>query len=68
MTIYLNDQLKKMYNVTDKDYEDWCKKNNKPTSYKSSVSEFVYKLMTKRLVKIDGNLVVKKPRKKKARR
>lgn len=68
MTIYLNDQLKKMYNVTDKDYEAWCKKNNKPTSYKSSVSTFVYKLMTGRLVKVDGNLIVKKPRKKKVRR
>lgn len=65
MIIYLNDQLKDLYGVTDKDYFDWCKKNNKSKSYKETVSEFVFKLRTGRLVKdSNGNLKVKKPRKK----
>ena len=62
--IYLNEQLKEMYGVTDKDYIDWCKKNKKAKSYKSSTAEFIFKLRTKRLVKDEyGQLVVKKPRK-----
>lgn len=65
MIIYLNDQLKKMYNVTDADYINWCEKNKKPKSYKSSTTEFIYKLRTKRLVKDEyGQLKNKKPRKK----
>lgn len=63
---YLNEQLKKMYGVTDKDYIDWCEKNKKAKSYKSSTAEFIFKLRTKRLVKDEyGQLVVKKPRKTK---
>lgn len=66
MITYLNEQLKKMYNITDNDYLTWCEKNKKPKSYKSSTTEFIYKLRTKRLIKDEyGQLQVKKPRKDK---
>lgn len=64
MVIYLNSQIKAMYNVTENDYLNWCKDNNYPTSYKETVSKFVYKLRTGRLVKVNGKLVVKRPRRK----
>jgi len=65
MTIYLNAQIKELYEVSDKDYVEWCKKHNKPTSYKKSITEFIYKIRTGRLVKDEyGHLQVKKPRKK----
>ena len=66
MTIhYLNNQIKQLYDVTDEDYISWCLKNNKQRSYKSSVSTFVEKLRTGRLVRdtATGKLIVKKPRK-----
>lgn len=64
--IYFNEQIKKLYNVTDKDYSDWCEKHNKATSYKSTMSDFLWRLRTGRLVK-DSNdkLVAKRPRRKK---
>lgn len=66
MIYYLNEQIKKLYDITEKDYIEWCEKNNKPKSYKDSISTFVYKLRTGRLVKdSNGKLVVKKPRKNK---
>ena len=67
MTIhYLNNQIRKLYGVTEEDYMQWCLKNNKQRSYKSSVAKCVEKLRTGRLVRdtITGKLVVKKPRKK----
>lgn len=60
---YLNEQIKKLYNITDEDYLNWCKKNDKSFSYKETMKLFLYKIRTGRLVKDDhGNLVVKKPR------
>lgn len=65
MNVYLNKQMKDLYGITDSDYEKWCEINKKPKSYKSSVSDFIYKLRTGRLVKdSQGNLKVKKPRKR----
>ena len=64
---YLNNQIKQLYDVTDNDYVIWCNEKKKPISYKSTVSDFVYRLRTGRLVK-DSNtnkLIVKKPRHKK---
>lgn len=61
---YLNDQIKSMYGITDNDYMAWCIKNKKPMTYKSSISSFLYKVRTNRLVKDQyGRLIVKKPRK-----
>ena len=62
---YLNDQIMKLYDVTEEDYIMWCIKNNKQRSYKSSAAKFVEKLRTGRLVRdsATGKLVVKKPRK-----
>lgn len=68
MTIhYLNNQIKKLYGVTEEDYIAWCLSNNKPRSYKTSVIKFVEKLRTGRLVRdtSTGKLVVKRPRKNK---
>lgn len=62
--LYLNDQLKELYHISNEDFEEWCKKNKKSKSYKETIQEFVYKLRTNRLVKEDGRLVVKKPRHK----
>lgn len=64
--IYFNEQIKQLYNVTEKDYVDWCKKHNKPMSYKSTISDFVWRLRTGRLVKDNyGRLLAKRPRRKK---
>ena len=61
---YLNDQIKNLYGITDADYANWCKKNSRPLTYKSSVEAFVYRLRTGRLIKDNaGMLKVKKPRK-----
>lgn len=60
---YLNNQIKQLYNVTDEDYVAWCNEKKKPVSYKTTVSDFVYRLRTGRLVKDStGKLIVKKPR------
>lgn len=61
---YLNDQLKELYDVTDNDYEQWCKEKKKPMTYKSTVSDFMRRLVTGRLKKQNGKLIVKKPRRK----
>lgn len=67
MICYLNDQIKELYAVSEKDYLDWCKEKKKAISYKSSVQDFVYRLRTKRLVKDmnTGKLIAKKPRRRK---
>lgn len=60
---YLNNQIKAVYNVNDDDYIKWCKETNKATSKKSTVSDFVYRLRTKRLIKdSQGNLIKKRVR------
>lgn len=61
---YLNDQLKELYDVTDNDYAQWCKEKKKPMTYKSTVSDFMRRLVTGRLKKQSGKLIVKKPRRK----
>lgn len=63
---YLNDQIKSMYSITDNDYMAWCIKNKKSMTCKSSISSFLYRVRTNRLVKDEyGRLIVKKPRKAK---
>lgn len=60
---YLNKQIKMIYDVTDEDYIDWCKKNKKPITYKSSIQAFIYRVRTNRLIKdCNGRMVVKKSR------
>ena len=63
---YLNDQIKELYEVSEADYVRWCKDNKKSMSYKETVSDFLYRMRTGRLVKdSNGNLIRKKPRKEK---
>lgn len=62
---YLNNQIKTLYDVNDDDYIKWCKDTKKATSKKSTVSDFVYRLRTKRLVRDnEGNLIKKRVRTK----
>lgn len=64
MKAYLNEQIKALYNISEQDYLNWCKTNKKPISHKDSVSTFIFKLRTGRLIKNDyGQFKVKKPRK-----
>lgn len=63
---YLNEQIKNMYQVSDRDFLKWCEQNKKAKCYKDTVAEFVYKLRTGRLVKdSNGNLQTKRIRRKK---
>ena len=65
MIVFLNKQIQDMYGITEKDYLNWCEENNKSKSYKSTVSEFVWRLRTGRLVKSEsGKLLKKRPRRK----
>lgn len=65
MIIYLNNQIKQMYHITDEDYLNWCDEHDKNRSYKSTMTEFLYKIRTKRLVKdANGKLITKRPRRK----
>ena len=65
---YLNKQIEQLYDITENDYLDWCKKNDNPVSYKETMSAFLYRVRTGRLVKDNtGKLLVKKPRHKGAR-
>lgn len=63
---YLNDQIAKLYSVSELDYQNWCKQHNYGM-YKTKIkSDFFYRLLTGRLVKdpITGKLIVKRPRRK----
>ena len=63
--MYLNKQIKELYDVSDEDYKKWCDKNDKSIYSKDTMSAFIYRLRTGRLVKDEnGRLIVKKPRKK----
>ena len=63
--MYLNKQIKELYDVSDEDYRKWCDKNDKSIYSKDTMSAFIYRLRTGRLVKDEnGRLVVKRPRKK----
>lgn len=63
--MYLNKQIKELYDVSDEDYRKWCDKNDKSIYSKDTMSAFIYRLRTGRLVKDEnGRLITKKPRKK----
>lgn len=64
---YLNSQACALYNVTEKDYIDWCTKHNKPAYKQSTKTEFFDKLSCGKLVKdsTTNTLLVKRPKKNK---
>lgn len=66
MIVFLNRQIQDMYNVTENDYLKWCEENHKSKSKKHTVSEFVWRLRTGRLVKDEehNKFIKKKPRRK----
>ena len=46
---YLNDQIKKLYNFTEKDFRRWCADNNKKVSDKRNAIEFIKEIRAKRI-------------------
>lgn len=46
---YLNNQIKKLYNFTEKDFRKWCVDNNRKVSDKKSAIEFIKEIREKRV-------------------
>ena len=61
----INKQAFEFRGVTVQDYLDWCEKHHKPAYKPETKADFFARLDAGKLVKQDGKLLVKKPRKKK---
>lgn len=61
MDKYINNQAKMLVGITEKDYLDWCKENNKPSYKTSSKAEFFKRIRNMQLVRdhMTGKLVKK---------
>ena len=55
----INEKVKKLLNITDEDFEKWCKENNKRPTYKSSKAEFFKRIQKDMLVRDENKNIVR---------